>query len=94
MAILPTACVALGYWPADEEEPDYRRGEGVLPVALAAAEAAEEAGTEVAGAQIGGRERGPRGRWALMRRRPGPPMPDVEESRLEAEEDADEGRPS
>ncbi len=87
MAILPTACAALGYWPTDEEEPDYRRGEGVLPVAVAAVEAAEEAGTEVAGAQVGGRERGPRGRWALLRRRPEQPVPDVEESRLEAEAD-------
>jgi lysophospholipase L1-like esterase len=87
MAILPTASAALGYWPADEEEPDYRRGEGVLPVALAAAEAAEEPGTEVTGARVGGRERGPRGRWALLRRRPGPPMPDVEESRAQSEAD-------
>ena len=87
MAILPTACAALGYWPADEEEPDYRRGEGVLPVALAAVEAAEEPGTEVTGARVGGRERGPRGRWALLRRRPGPPIPDVEESRAQSEAD-------
>jgi lysophospholipase L1-like esterase len=84
MAILPAACAALGYWPPDEAEPDYRRGEGVLPVALAAAEAVEEAGTEVAGAEVAGRERGPRGRWALLRRRPGPPMPDVEESRAQS----------
>jgi lysophospholipase L1-like esterase len=85
MAIMPAACAALGYWPADEAEPDYRRGEGVLPIALAAAEAAEEPGTEVAGAEVAGRERGPRGRWALLRRRPGPPVPDVEESRAQSE---------
>src|SRR5262245_7874497 len=81
MAILPAGCAALGYWPTDEAEPDYRRGEGVLPVALAAVEAAEEAGTEVAGAEVAGRERGPRGRWALLRPRPGPPAPDVVELR-------------
>src|SRR5262245_59123165 len=90
MAVLPAACAALGYWPTDEAEPDYRRGEGVLPVALAAVEAAEEAGTEVAGAEVAGRERGPRGRWALLRRRPGPPVPDVEESRAQSE--AEEGQ--
>lgn len=85
MAVLPAACAAIGYWPADEAEPDYRRGEGVLPVTLAAAEAVEEAGTEVTGAEVAGRERGPRGRWALLRRRPGPPVPDVEEARAQSE---------
>ncbi len=69
MALLPSVCAALGYWPDEEGEPDYRRGEGVLPVALAAVEAVESAGTEVAGASVAGRERGPRGRWALLRRR-------------------------
>jgi len=69
MVLLPSVCAALGYWPEDEIEPDYRRGEGVLPVALAAVEAVESAGTEVAGASVAGRDRGPRGRWALLRRR-------------------------
>jgi lysophospholipase L1-like esterase len=69
MVLLPSVCAALGYWPADETEPDYRRGEGVFPVGLAAVEAVESAGTEVAGASVAGRERGPRGRWALLRRR-------------------------
>jgi hypothetical protein len=41
-------------------------------VSLAAVEAADAPGTEVAGAQVGGRDRGPRGRWALLRHRPGP----------------------
>ena len=54
-----------------EEAPDLGRGEGVRPISLAAVEAADEAGTEVAAAQVGGRDRGPRGRWALLRRRPG-----------------------
>lgn len=68
MAVLPSVCAALGHWPADEEEP--AAGGGVLPVALAAVEAAEAAGTEVAGAQVSGRDRGPRGRWAQLLRRP------------------------
>ncbi|NYD46780.1 lysophospholipase L1-like esterase [Actinomadura luteofluorescens] len=42
----------------------------VLPVYLAAAEAAERAGTEVSGASVAGHDRGPRGRWATLRRPP------------------------
>jgi len=71
-AMLPSVCAALGLWfgeQREEEQPDLARGEGVRPIALAAVEAAEEPGTEVAAAQVAGRERGPRGRWALLRRR-------------------------
>lgn len=71
-AMLPSVCAALGLWfgeQLEEEQPDLARGEGVRPIALAAVEAAEEPGTEVAAAQVAGRERGPRGRWALLRRR-------------------------
>jgi lysophospholipase L1-like esterase len=66
MAVLPTLCAALGLWPETDEQPDARRGEGILPVAEAAVEAAAEGGTEVAAAQSGS---GPRGRWALLKRR-------------------------
>ncbi|AJP02341.1 GDSL family lipase [Streptomyces cyaneogriseus subsp. noncyanogenus] len=65
MAVLPTVCAALGLWPAEEERPDVSRREGFLPVARAAAEAASEAGTEVAAAMPAG----PRGPWALLKRR-------------------------
>ncbi|MEV8070288.1 SGNH/GDSL hydrolase family protein [Streptomyces sp. NPDC085995] len=65
MAVLPTVCAALGLWPAEEERPDASRREGFLPVARAAAEAASEAGTEVAAAM----PTGPRGPWALLKRR-------------------------
>ncbi|KPI16653.1 hypothetical protein OK074_8315 [Actinobacteria bacterium OK074] len=65
MAVLPTVCAALGLWPAEEERPDASRREGFLPVARAAAEAAGEAGTEVAAAL----PTGPRGPWALLKRR-------------------------
>ncbi|MEU4112480.1 SGNH/GDSL hydrolase family protein [Streptomyces sp. NPDC048208] len=65
MAVLPTLCAALGLWPAGEEGPDASRREGFLPVARAAAEAASEAGTEVAAAM----PTGPRGPWALLKRR-------------------------
>ncbi|MFE9442457.1 SGNH/GDSL hydrolase family protein [Streptomyces sp. NPDC006602] len=65
MAVLPTVCAALGLWPADEERPDASRREGFLPVARAAAEAASEAGTEVTAAM----PTGPKGPWALLKRR-------------------------
>ena len=86
-AMLPSACAALGVWIGGQAEaaPDLTRGEGVRPISLAAAEAADEPGTEVAGAQVGGRDRGPRGRWALLRRRPGA---DTDEMQATAEEDA------
>jgi lysophospholipase L1-like esterase len=67
MAMLPTLCASLQLWPDTDERPDARRGEGFLPVAQAAVEAASEAGTEVTAAQAVAS--GPRGRWALMKRR-------------------------
>lgn len=70
-ALLPSMCAAIGLWfgGMPEESPDLLRGEGVRPIAVAAAEAADVAGTEVAAAQVGGRDRGPRGRWVLLRHR-------------------------
>lgn len=69
-AVLPSMASELTQEPGLEALPDPRVGEGVLPVYLAAAEAAEVSGTEVSGASVAGRERGPRGRWArLLRRR-------------------------
>ncbi|MFD0685108.1 SGNH/GDSL hydrolase family protein [Actinomadura fibrosa] len=68
-AVLPSMAHALDLEPGLEALPDPRLGEGVLPVYLAAAEAAEVSGTEVAGASVAGRERGPRGRWATLLRR-------------------------
>ncbi len=64
MAVLPTLCAALGLWP-EEDRVDVSRREGFLPVARAAAEAASEAGTEVTAAMPSG----PRGPWALLKRR-------------------------
>ncbi|MFC5805515.1 SGNH/GDSL hydrolase family protein [Streptomyces formicae] len=59
MAVLPTLCAVLGLWP-ETDRLDADRDEGMLPVAKAAAEAAEEAGTEVTGA---------RAPWALLKHR-------------------------
>lgn len=77
-ALLPSVAAALGLWPEAEEEPETFRGEGVMPVSYAAAEAAGAAGTEVSGTEIGGRERGARGRWVTLRHRRRRPLPDVE----------------
>lgn len=65
-ALLPSACLALGFLPQDLLPSGT---DGVLPVDRAAVSAAENAGTEVSGSSLAGRERGPRGRWATLVRR-------------------------
>ncbi|PBC82824.1 Lysophospholipase L1 [Streptomyces sp. 2224.1] len=60
MAVLPTLCASLGLWP-EKEQPEPARGEGLLPVAQAAAEAASEGGTEVTASR--------RAPWALLKHR-------------------------
>ncbi|MGV9303707.1 SGNH/GDSL hydrolase family protein [Nonomuraea sp. NPDC004354] len=71
-AVLPSVCAALGLWP----EPRPRRGEGLQPIYLAAATAAEESGTEVTATRVAGRATGPHGRWVtLFRRRPDDTLP-------------------
>lgn len=77
-AMLPSIAAALGLAPESEEEPETFRGEGVLPVSYAAAEAAESAGTEVSGTEIAGRERGERGRWVALRHRRRRTLPEVD----------------
>lgn len=69
--LLPTVCAALGVWGVDTSDraPEPRRGEGVEPVAVAAGQAVKEPGTEVAPAEVAGQDRGPRGRWAVLRHR-------------------------
>lgn len=69
--MLPSVSAALGLWPDAEVDlpplPFHR--EGVAPVATAAARAAGVAGTEVTPTRVDGHDRGPRGRWAFLRRR-------------------------
>jgi lysophospholipase L1-like esterase len=83
-AMLPTVLTAAGA-PA-QPAPVAARGEGVRSLARAAAEAVDQAGTEVSGARVGGQERGPAGRWANLRHRirariERPQAPVVEEQR-------------
>ena len=67
--LLPSTIAALGFAPEDEAEPEAYRGEGVLPVTTAAAEAVKTPGTEVDGTEVGGSRRGMRGLWVEMRHR-------------------------
>lgn len=72
-ALLPSAYAALESTSGrhtGERVPDRRRGEGVGPVAVAARQAVRDPGTEVHATEIAGQDRGPRGRWAVLLRRP------------------------
>ena len=71
--LLPSVADAVGVWPAsaDRGRRPIRRGT-VRPVAEAAARAASRTGTEVQPAEVRGSDTGPRGPWALLRRRPRP----------------------
>ena len=78
-ALLPSVYAALGVWEgatAEDRLPDTRRGEGVGPVAIAAEYAVRDPGTEVSATEIAGQSRGPRGRWAVLLRRPHRAVPD------------------
>ncbi len=83
--LLPTTLAALGLVPEDEEQPEVRRGEGVLPIATAAVEAVKTPGTELGGTEVGGSRRGVRGLWVEIRHRRRAPQaeaqaPDADEA--------------
>ncbi|AUG79398.1 GDSL family lipase [Kitasatospora sp. MMS16-BH015] len=65
MAMLPSLCAALDLWPADSFPERETPPEVVLPVAVAAAAAAGQSGTEVAAVEQGAGA----WRWAQLRRR-------------------------
>jgi lysophospholipase L1-like esterase len=79
-AVLPTVVAALtepgpvAGVPVGRE-PALAAGEGVRSLPQAAAEAAHRPGTEVSAAQVAGHDRGPAGRWAQLRRRVWPRLP-------------------
>lgn len=78
--MLPALCGALDLWPEENDRPPSPlRGEGIRPVAKAAARAAGRAGTEVTPAQVDGHDLGPRGRWARLRRHGTPDLPDADD---------------
>lgn len=67
--LAPSALAALGLVPEDEALPEAYRGEGVMPVAAAAAQAVNTPGTELDGTEVSGSQRGLRGRWVQLRHR-------------------------
>ena len=80
-AILPSAASALDLVPEDDSL-EAMRDDDVLPVSLAAVEAAAQSGTEVVATQVAGNDRGVRGRWALLRHRRRP-LPDPAQAHAE-----------
>jgi lysophospholipase L1-like esterase len=84
--LLPSVADAVGVWPAaaDRGVRPIRRGT-VKPVAQAAARAASRTGTEVQPAEVRGSDTGPRGPWALLRRRRPTDMPTPEQMEEAAE---------
>jgi lysophospholipase L1-like esterase len=89
--LLPSVADAVGAWPAsaDRGRRPIRRGT-VRPVAQAAARAASRTGTEVQPAEVQGSDVGPRGPWALLRRRRPPEIPAPEQAQETVEAPAAE----
>jgi lysophospholipase L1-like esterase len=86
--LLPSVADAVGVWPAaaDRGLRPVRRGT-VQPIAQAAARAASRTGTEVQPAEVRGSGTGPRGPWALLRRRRPPELPTPDEATVAAAEE-------
>ena len=84
--LLPSVADAVGVWPAsaDRGVRPIRRGT-VRPVAQAAARAASRTGTEVQPAEVRGSDTGPRGPWALLRRRRPPEITTPEQAEESAQ---------
>jgi lysophospholipase L1-like esterase len=67
--LIPSTLAALGLVPDEETALQSLRGERVLPISQAAAQAVKEPGTELDGTEVGGARRGVRGLWVELRRR-------------------------
>ncbi|KRF14086.1 GDSL family lipase [Nocardioides sp. Soil797] len=76
--LLPSVMAALELVPDSEVGPEALRGEGVLPIARAAVEAARTPGTELDGTEVGGSRRGVRGLWVELRHRRRHPRTEAE----------------
>lgn len=82
--LLPSVADAVGVWPAAADRGlGAIRRDTVRPVARAAARAANRPGTEVQATEVRGSETGPRGPWALLRRRRPPELPTPDEAQAE-----------
>jgi hypothetical protein len=77
-AVLPTVLAALGLAPEEDREPEYGRGEALLPIDIAALEAARHPGASIEPVAEGAAPGGPRGRFVQLRRRRRQPEAEVE----------------
>lgn len=71
-ALLPTVAATVDAWPEGapaDTEPEPSRGEGIGALDDAAERAVASPGTEVGPAELRGNRSGPRGPWAMLRRR-------------------------
>lgn len=76
-AVLPTVLAALDLAPAEDEVPEYDRGEALLPIDIAALEAARHPGASLEPVEEG-QPGGGRARFVQLRRRRRQPDTDVE----------------
>ncbi len=82
--LLPSALAAVGVIPFEDLVPEAVRGEAILPITQAAAEAARTVGMELDGTEVAGSSRGTRGRWVQLRRRRRQPESEVEKPQQHA----------
>lgn len=93
--LIPSVMAALELIPEAEAAPEALRGERILPIARAAAQAARTPGTELDGTEVGGQRRGVRGLWVELRHRRRHPRhdtqaPEESEDAQAAEQDTSE----
>lgn len=80
-AMLPSVLDALGESTPDTgRSVDYRRGEWVEPLPVAAARAVSDPGSEVSATDVDGLGHSPRGRWAKLLRRERRTLPEPREA--------------
>lgn len=97
--LIPSVLASLGFAPEDEGAPEAVRGEGVMSVSRAAAQAVSTPGTEVEGTEVAGTRTGVRGLWVELRHRRRRPhgrteAPESSESPETPETAESAGRPS
>jgi lysophospholipase L1-like esterase len=90
-AVLPTVLAGLDLAPEEDLQPEYERGEALLPIDIAAAEVARHPGASMEPLESGqAASTGQRGRFVLLRRRRRQPEGDVE-APVPTEADAAQG---
>jgi lysophospholipase L1-like esterase len=87
--VLPTVLAALGLAPEEDVRPEYARGEALLPIDIAVAEAARHAGASVE--PVEEPSTSGRSRFVLLRRRRRQPGADVETPAATEDENRETG---